>query len=257
MTAQERLDGVVAGAWRCFERAAELESRVVPAVPILFFGDVDAYLESPLRAVTVGLNPSLFEFPSDEPFERFPLAKGITAQDQDRYVESMSAYFVASPYRRWFAAFEPLLNGMGTSYYPGKASAALHTDICSPVATDPTWSRLSDADRHVLEADGSPLWHDLLRALQPQVVVLSVASGYLSRIEFESLNEWHDFLVFDRKANGDPRKPPYAVRARNYLIGDTPSLFIFCPASRSPVAIGNDQKRELGATILETYTNAQ
>ena len=257
MRAQERLDGVVAGAWRCFERAAELNSRVVPAVPILFFGDVDAFMESPLRAVTVGLNPSLIEFPADKPFERFPLAKGITAQDQDTYVESLSAYFVASPYRRWFAAFEPLLNGMGTSYYPGQTSAGLHTDICSPVATDPTWSRLSDFDRKVLEGDGGPLWHDLLSALQPQVVVLSVASGYLSRIEFEPLNEWHDFHIFDRKANGYPRKPPYVVRARNYMIGDTSSLFIFCPASRSPVAIGNDQKRELGTNILEACTNGQ
>ena len=169
----------------------------------------------------------------------------------------MSAYFVASPYRKWFAAFEPLLNGMGTSYYPGKASAALHTDICSPVATDPTWSRLSDADRHVLETDGVPLWHDLLLALQPQVVVISVAIGYLSRIEFESPNEWRDFHIFDRKANGDPRKPPYAVRARNFLISDTPSLFIFCPASRSPVAIGNKQKQELGEIILEALANGR
>ena len=224
-------------------------------MPILFFGDVDAYSESPIRVVTVGLNPSLIEFPSDEPFERFPHAEGITAQDQDSYLNTLSAYFRTSPYRSWFRHFEPLLNGMRASYYPGKASAALHTDICSPIATDPTWSRLSDADRHVLEADGGPLWHDLLRALQPQVVVLSVAKGHLSRIEFESLNEWHDFHVFGRKANGDPRNPPYVVRARNYLVGDTSSLFIFCPASRSPVAIGNDQKRELGTTILKACTD--
>lgn len=43
MRAQERLEGVVAGAWRCFERATELNCRVVPAVPILFFGDQFLY----------------------------------------------------------------------------------------------------------------------------------------------------------------------------------------------------------------------
>ena len=51
---------------------------------------------------------------------------------------------------------------MQTSYYLGEASTALHTDICSPVATDPTWSRLSESDRTTLEADGGPLWHALL-----------------------------------------------------------------------------------------------
>ena len=255
MKAQERLEDVVAGAWNCFERAAELESRVFPSVPILFFGDVDSYLESPLRAVTVGLNPSLVEFPAEKPFERFPLAEGITAQDQASYLQAMSAYFLTSPYRNWFRHFEPLLNGLEASYYPGRPSTVLHTDICSPVATDPTWSsrELDDADRQLLKGEGGPLWHDLLRALQPNVVVLSVACDHLSRIEFDSLNEWRDVLTFSQKVNGKPRKSPYMVRARTYMVGDTPSLFVFCPASRSPVPIGNDQKRELGATILKTY----
>lgn len=257
MNTLEHLEDVVAGAWHCFEQAADFESRVAPAVPILFFGDVDAYFESPLRVVTVGLNPSLIEFPTDKPYDRFPLAEGLTAQDHHGYLNALSAYFRTSPYRSWFRHFEPLLNGLGASYYPGEASTVLHTDICSPVATDPTWSRLDIAERELLEDDGGPLWHNLLRALQPQVVVISVARGYLSRIEFDSLNEWDDFYVFERKVNGKPRKPPYAVRARSYMVGDTPSLFVFCPASRSPLAIGDAQKRELGATILKASANGQ
>ncbi|MCQ3812606.1 MAG: hypothetical protein KTV68_18875 [Acidimicrobiia bacterium] len=146
---------------------------------------------------------------------------------------------------------------MRASFYPGEASTVLHTDICSPIATDPTWSKLDEAERRLLEDDGGPLWHDLLRALQPQVVVISVARGHLSRIEFDPLNEWHDLHVFDRKTNGEPRKPPYVVRACNYMVGDTQSLFVFCPASRSPLAIGNDQKRELGAVILEARSNGR
>ena len=257
MKTREKLEDVTAGAWRCFDLAADLESRVIPAVPILFFGDVDAYLESPLRAVTVGLNPSLIEFPTDKPFERFPLAENITAQVHDRYLDALSAYFRTSPYRSWFRHFEPLLNGMGTSYYPCEPSTVLHADICTPVATDPTWSRLDEAERRSLENEGGPLWHDLLRALQPQVVVISVARGHLSRIEFHPLDEWHDLHVFDRKTNGEPRNPSYVVRARNYMVGDTQSLFVFCPASRSPLAIGNDQKQELGADILEARANGR
>ena len=44
-------------AWRAFDRAAERPWCVTPAVPILFFGDLDAYRASPLRVLTVGLNP--------------------------------------------------------------------------------------------------------------------------------------------------------------------------------------------------------
>lgn len=128
---------VVEGAWRSYGRAAALRSRVTPAVPILFFGDIDAYFRSRLRVVTVGLNPSSREFPTDDPFQRFPLAERIDCADLGRYLDALSAYFRADPYAGWFRAWEPLLNGAGASYYPGAASTALHTDICSLVATDP------------------------------------------------------------------------------------------------------------------------
>ena len=79
-----------------------------------------------------------YEFPADSPFRRFPLAEGVTASELDRYLDALSAYYRTDPYRGWFSAFEPLLNGAGASYYAGRTSTAVHTDICSPVATDPT-----------------------------------------------------------------------------------------------------------------------
>ena len=118
----------VALAWQAFDRAADRTCRVTPAVPILFFGDLDAYLASPLRVLTVALNPSGKEFPAGEPFQRFPLANGN--REPSRYLDAMSAYFCTEPYSGWFNAFEPLLNGLGASYYKGAASTALHTDIC-------------------------------------------------------------------------------------------------------------------------------
>ena len=175
----------VALAWRAFDRASGLSSRVIPAAPILFFGDVDAYLASPLRVLTVGLNPSLHEFPVSEAFRRFPMAGDSRGRQPGTYLDAMSAYFRVDPYRSWFAAFEPLLTGAGSSYYEGKGtSTALHTDICSPVATDPTWSRLSQTERAALEGDGGPLWHTLLKVLRPHIVILSVARKHLERIEF-------------------------------------------------------------------------
>ena len=61
---------IVEQAWSAFRRAGDLPSRVVPAVPILFFGDLQAYSASETRVLTVGLNPSLQEFPKESPFLR-------------------------------------------------------------------------------------------------------------------------------------------------------------------------------------------
>ena len=246
------LDGLVERAWCSFERAAVLRSRVSPAIPILFFGDHHAYRSSPLRVLTVGLNPSLEEFPAGDPFLRFPFAAEVAIGDRDRYLRALAAFFRTNPYK-WFRNFEPLLKGMQASYYPDAASTALHTDICSPVATDPTWSKLSESDRAILEADGGPLWHALLEALEPHLVVLSVAKRHLERITFDALGGWRVIHAFERKGDGSPRSSPYEVSARWYGVGRGRSLFVFCPALRTPLTISNEQKRVLGAHVAEVW----
>ena len=250
---RRRLTSTVAHAWRAFDRASGLPSRVTPAAPVLFFGDLDAYCASRHRVLTVGLNPSLREFPAGEPFRRFPvMTGGSSAREPGPYLDAMSAYFYTDPYRRWFSAFEPLLNGVGASYYAGEASTVLHTDICSPVATSPTWSQLREAERAGLEADGAPLWHALLDVLCPHFVVLSVASKHLMRIKFAPVAEWEVIHVFTRTGQGRPRSRPYEVRARSYEIDGEQSLFVFGPAAQKPFGLLSDnQKYEVGAIVLE------
>ena len=208
---RQRLFPSVALAWRAFDRVSGLPWRVTPAVPILFFGDLDAYLTSPLRVLTVGLNPSLHEFPADEPFRRFPLAGDSGNREPGRYLDAMSAYFHTDPYGSWFRAFEQVLNGAGSSYYKGEAaSTALHTDICSPVATDPTWNDLGEAAHAALVADGRPLWRMLLKVLRPQIVALSVARKHLRRIEFEPMTRVGDCPRI--QASPQWRPPSAAIR---------------------------------------------
>ena len=255
---RRRLNPSVAQAWCAFDRAAELSSRVTPAAPVLFFGDLDAYCASPLRVLTVGLNPSLNEFPAGDPFRRFPLLAGTNGDSEpDHYLDAISAYFRTDPYRGWFSAFEPLLNGAGASYYASEASTALHTDICSPVATNPTWSQLGETDRVRLEADGGPVWHMLLEALRPHVVVLSVSRDHLRRIQFAPVAEWQAIHVFTRTGRGGPRSRPYEVRARPYEIVGR-SLFVFGPAAQKPFGLLSDnQKYEVGAIALERYQSGR
>lgn len=251
MEERASLDKVVVEAWCAFERATALPSRVSPAIPILFFGDLHAYLSSRTRVLTVGLNPSLHEFPADSPFQRFPIAKGVSASEPNRYLEALSAYFRTVPYRGWFSAFEPLLNGLDASYYDGLPSTALQTDICSPVATDPTWSGLEGAARKALEKDGGPLWHALLETLRPQVVVLSVARRHLTRIEFRALSEWKVVRVFERTKAHAPRAQPLKVCARWFKVGGGPTLFVFVRAAQKPLGLlASSQKREAGMIAL-------
>ena len=243
-------------AWEAWDHAPE-PVRVTPSAPILFFGDLEAYWASPLRVVTVGLNPSGEEFPKDEPFKRFPLLKG-NHQDRDaaRYLQAMSAYFETEPYRRWFNAFEPLLNGLGSSYYKGSniSSRALHTDICSPVATDPTWGKLDKSDRKSLQSHGIPLWHRLLEKLQPHIVVLSVARKYRKQIQFKSLTDWQNWetvYTFTKKANGTPRSRSYPIERQ--WDGKRP-MFAFGQAAQTPFGLlAKHQKREAGERLKKRY----
>ena len=248
---RQRLTRSVAQAWHAFDRAAGLPPRVTPAAPILFFGDLDAYRASSLRVLTVGLNPSLQEFPADEPFRRFPLLTGGSSdREPGRYLDAMSAYFRTDPYRGWFRAFEPVLNGAGTSYYAGRTSTALHTDICSPVATCPTWSKLDETERADLEAIGGPLWRMLLEALRPHMVALSVAERHL---KFARIAEWEAIHVFKQTDSGGPRSRPYEVRARWYEVDGERSLFVFGQAAQKPFGrLSDNQKHEAGAIALET-----
>ena len=205
-----------------------------------------------MRVLTVGLNPSLHEFPVDSPFRRFPLAEGITAGEPGRYLDSLSAYFRTEPYHGWFSAFEPFLNGLEASFYEGQASTVLHTDICSPVATNPTWSGLDSSVQKDLEKDGRPLWHSLLRVLRPQMVIMSVAHRHLSYIRFKALSEWRIVHMFERTQAGAPRKRPVTISARWCDIGDEPSLLVFLPAAQKPLGrLGSIQKREAGVIALE------
>ncbi len=234
-------------SWSAFDAAEQLR-RVTPAMPILFFGHLANYLVSRPRVLTVGLNPSGHEFPEDNRFLRFPLAEGNKGREPVHYRKALSAYFRTKPYCEWFNSFEQVLKGVGASYYPGAGSTALQTEIGSPVATDPTWSRLRRAKQKELEAIGGPLWHSLLDALEPDIVLISVAQRHLDRIEFEPIDSnWKPIHTFGKTADGSPRRQPYEVKARWYAVGGKRSLFVFGRAAQKPFGLISDEyKQELG-----------
>ena len=248
---RKRFTPVVKKTWRAFDRAGLVKRH--SAAPILFFGDLDAYRASPLRVVTVGKNPSMKEFPADGRFQRFPGLADSSNRKPGLYLKAMSAYFREKPYHEWFGTFEHVLKGTEASYYGRAASTALHTDICSPVATCPTWSRLEPNESKTLEKDGASLWKQLLTMLKPQIVLISFKQEHLSLIKFKSLNGWRTIHEFKLKKDGEPRKHPYRVCAGWHEIDDESSLFVFGQGNLTPFMLTNPQKHEVGRVALEQY----
>jgi hypothetical protein len=191
-------------AWQLY-RSCEAEFIVEPSMPILFFGNSSKYQTSPRRIITVGKNPSHKEFPPDDPFQRFRggddlIVEYFSAHGAgdffQRYLATLDRYFErhsignCSAYSSWFGSFEALLGGVGCSFYSGGKNVSLHTDLFSPLATKPTWSKLQPTQRALLEPDGKALWHRLVQELSPHIVLVSLSEEHRSRIPFGSPHKW-------------------------------------------------------------------
>jgi hypothetical protein len=110
-------------AWGLFAaaRGQRLEHVVSPSMPILYFGELPRYLASQVRVVSVGLNPSRLEFPTTNPWQRFPGGESLDdghgdCRSIDAYLSLLDPYFTIDPYTGWFRpSFETLLEGLEAS----------------------------------------------------------------------------------------------------------------------------------------------
>jgi hypothetical protein len=160
----------------------------IPILPIHWFGNRPAYEASSLRVVTVGLNPSDREF---RPNDATPVSKDFRFPDYDgtdKGLElALNNYFKRNPYGSWFkGSFGAVLQSFEASFYAEAKNTAIHTDICSPWASIPTWSKLSENMRQELEAEGQALWKKLIVELQPDVILFSSSPGHEQKIDFPS-----------------------------------------------------------------------
>lgn len=242
-------------AWRLHRYVVSVpEGRaVVPSMPILFFGDISRYWHSPRRVITVGLNPSNQEFPAADPWMRFragstlaedPISNGAHLS----YLEELSRYFEANPYRKWFdRSFEPLLRGLEASYYAGAVNTALHTDIASPVPTDPTWSALEAPEQDV-HRGGAELWRKLADLLAPDVIVISVARDHLAVVSDAPLGRWEELTRIDRDR-------PFVVSATEMSVarGRKGALVVFGRCTNLPFGSVSYGARECIGTKIAAH----
>jgi len=230
-----------------------------PSIPLLYLGNYEKYVQSPLKILTVGTNPSEKEFPIHNPFCRFKDTENIlnkehmTDNDVLNYLKSLNNYFDINS-AEWFDHFEPLLNGLNSSYYSNHASTALHTYMCSPLSTLASWSKYEKTTSPILFHDvvyqGLKIWLDLLDTLAPDIVLSSLGDNYRGWLFPEQKLEWVKFHVFKETADGRERGRPFNVRCVVAKLGSGKRcLLVFGDRGVIPFMISKKQKVMLGEKI--------
>ena len=175
---------------------------VTNSIPIVWFGNVEKYLKSELKIITVSLNPSDIEFKNNKSSNpttnlRFPDYNGTVESLYSAY----NNYFLKKPYNTWFiASFGAVLESFSASYYDNAPNTALHTDIGCSYATSPTWSGLKNSDKEVLEQLGAKSWHSLVEILEPNVILYSASNNFEKKITFPQIGNWESINVNSKRA---------------------------------------------------------
>lgn len=225
--------------------------RVVSLMPIHWFGDRKAYSQSAVKIVTVGLNPSGKEFKAsktspESTVYRFPNYNSTNVSTLEM---SLNEYFKIKPYTGWFNSFEHILAGMDASYWNGKKdNIAIHTDFCTPWATDPSWSHLSDSEKNRLTCQGIPAWETLIKDLAPDIILFSIPDQYIRMLNLTTYPQ--PLVTYNKTKCGNQRKNPKVI---NYgdLCG---TMVVFGKSWDTPFGdIDFMTKHSLGKNIMTAY----
>lgn len=196
----------------------ELKSYIVPnSIPIVWFGNLDNYMKSNRKILTIGLNPSLNEF-SEPRFQEIYFDDGVDSKKIESLKQALDSYFDNNPYKRWFCRGERVLNdSFGASYYTEKAESeglnqAIHIDVYTAIATDPTWGNLDNNVRNKLRNTG------LFNTLNPDIILVST-----NRTVFDEV--FGDF-TFEGERYQNPDRPS-TLYVRKYRRGTQVLFWVF------------------------------
>lgn len=214
----QKLADIMDAYWADFAEKRDDTFVVKPSIPIIWFGDMEAYQKSKRKIVTVAINPSNNEFTeikNTPPYSFCRFHGGeklwekdvLTADDKELLYSSLNSYFKDNPYRFWFNAYEKPLNCLDATYYPNKEqeSTAIHIDIKSAVATDPTWRDLKKNQRKL---ENESLFKQLLEYLEPDVILFSKDKNTFKKIFNRDMKE--DADDYFKTENKKPGKRDYS-----------------------------------------------
>lgn len=193
------LNDLIDSYWSDYVKHKDKDYIVKPSIPIVWFGDMEAYKKSKIKVITIAINPSNNEFPNGadgEPsFSRFLKAKELYKKDtlsQDDKIllaQTLNSYFKNEPYMEWFKRFEKPLNILDVSYKNGE-NIALHIDIYTALATNPTWGNLDEIQQNKIISIN--LFEKLLDYLKPDVMIYSANYEEFKRIFLEQGQNWQE-----------------------------------------------------------------
>ena len=191
----KELSAIMDAYWEDFVKHRDDDFIVKPSIPIIWFGDMENYMKSKMKVVTVAINPSSIEFKcekkekslfeEDNSFFRFPGAEDIWCLDRldnynkDTLYNSLNNYFENKPYKPWFLGFEKPLNVINASYYTDQKmiNRAIHIDICTALATVERWSKVSAIKK--ARITGYELFKMLIKYLQPNIILYTAKKEHL------------------------------------------------------------------------------
>lgn len=199
MKMDSELNDLIDSYWSDYVKHKDKDYIVKPSIPIVWFGDMEAYKKSKIKVITIAINPSNNEFPNGadgEPsFSRFLKAKELYKKDtlsQDDKIllaQTLNSYFKNEPYMKWFKRFEKPLNVLDVSYKNGE-NIALYIDIYTALATNPTWGSLDEIQQNKIISIN--LFEKLLDYLKPDVMIYSANYEEFKRIFLEQGQNWQE-----------------------------------------------------------------
>ncbi len=215
-------------------------SVIVDTMPILYFGDYEAYKRSSIKIVTVSLNPSLEEFLDKKrgvknDFFRFPKAsclqgkKELSDTDVDVYISSLNDYFRNDPYNDWFNnQRKHIFHILNASYYNEAAdvNTPLHIDIATPIATDPTWKKLNKKQKNAFLNTEKGTWGELIRILSPDIMIMSVDDKYIKEIDLKLYSGMEETTFKEMKYDKKLGKEVENERRGRFLINENYTINI-------------------------------
>ena len=235
-----------------FNNKKKLSYVIEKSLPILFFGDIEAFIKQQKKVITVGLNPSNIEFQSNlyDPYSyfRFPEYRNSIGSLET----SLCNYFKHQPYRKWFnTGYEPLLNGMNCTFYnKNSKKKVLHTDICSPLSTNPTWSKLSIDQQDELRKNGFNLWKRLVLEIKPNLIILSTRKSYLESLNPKFKQTLH---TINKTKDGKPRRPFNLEHYETNILGLDVTLVYGVPKNLPFGSVSTEDKIKMGEIIEKNF----
>ncbi len=201
----------------------DLEKYIVKnSIPIIWFGNLEKYQASPVKIVTVGLNPSWHEFLEKDgtPLKNLRFKHVyLSSSDENKLnklYSTLNEYFQTNPYRQYFDGYEFALHYLGASYGGNMSTVktdivAVHIDVYSALATEILYSSCPKELFH------TQLFSQFFDYLSPDIVLASIGKDH--RDAWRAIGEKSFFL--DKKSDlfeGQYENELEVYRSENRLI---------------------------------------